>query len=89
MTHSAAMPAENARVTVVLERPLYDALNWLARGEGASLSTKARDLLRNALETHEDRVLAEIAVERERTFDRSKTLTHNAIWRRSPKSKRR
>jgi hypothetical protein len=43
---------------------------------------------RDALETHEDLVLAEIAVERERTVDR-KTLTHDAVWRRGPKSKRR
>lgn len=83
------MPAKNPRVNVVLERPLYDALGRLARREGASLSTKARDLLRDALETHEDVVLAEIAVERERTLDRSKTLSHDAVWRRGPRSKRR
>ncbi len=85
----SAMPAKNPRVNVVLERPLYDALGRLARREGASLSTKARDLLREALDTHEDLVLAEIAVERERTLDRTKALTHDAVWRRGPKSKRR
>jgi predicted DNA-binding protein len=83
-----AMPAKNPRVNVVLERPMYDALGRLARREGASLSTKARDLLRDALERHEDFVLAEIASERERTLDRGKTLTHDAVWRRRPKSKR-
>ena len=83
------MPAKNPRVNVVLERPMYDALGRLARREGASLSTKARDLLRDALEKHEDFVLAEIAAERERTLDRSKTLTHDAVWRRGAKTKRR
>jgi predicted DNA-binding protein len=83
------MPAKNPRVNVVLERPLYDALGRLARREGASLSTKARDLLRGALETYEDFGLAEIAAERERSLDRSKTLTHEAVWRRRPRSKRR
>ena len=83
------VPTKNPRVNVVLERPMYDALGRLARREGASLSTKARDLLRDALETHEDFVLAEIAAERERTLDRSKTLTHDAVWRRGPKAKRR
>ncbi|HKY52637.1 MAG TPA: antitoxin, RHH family protein [Candidatus Limnocylindria bacterium] len=83
------MPAKNPRVNVVLERPLYDALGRLARREGASLSTKARDLLRDALETHEDIVLAEIAAEREQTLDRAKTLTHDAVWRRRPRAKRR
>ena len=75
------MPAKNPRVNVVLERPLYDALGRLARREGASLSTKARDLLRDALETHEDLALAEIAAQRERALDRSKALSHAAVWR--------
>jgi len=75
------MPAKNPRVNVVLERPLYDALGRLARREGSSLSTKARDLLRDALETHEDLALAEIAEVRERTLDRSRALSHAAVWR--------
>ena len=54
-------------MSVILERPLYDALRWLARGQGVSLSRKARDLLRDALETYEDLALAKIAEERERT----------------------
>ena len=83
------MPAKNPRVNVVLERPLYDALGRLARRDGASLSTKARDLLRDALETYEDVALAEIAEQRERTLDRTKTLTHDAVWRTRPRSKRR
>lgn len=83
------MPAKNPRVNVVLERPLYDALGRLAKREGTSLSTKARDLLRDALETQEDLVLGEIAAERERTLDRTKTLTHDAVWRSRSRSKRR
>ena len=75
------MPAKNPRVNVVLERPVYDALGRLARREGTSLSTTARDLLRHALETQEDLALAEIAEERERTLERSATLTHARVWR--------
>lgn len=74
------MPAKNPRVNVVLERPLYEALGRIARREGASLSTKARDLLRDALETYEDLALAKIAEERERTLVRSAGLTHDAVW---------
>ena len=48
------MPAKNPCVNVVLERPLYEALGRLARREGTSLSLKVRDLLREALEAHED-----------------------------------
>jgi transcriptional antiterminator Rof (Rho-off) len=83
------MPTKNPRVNVVLERPLFDALGWLARRDGASLSTKARDLLRDAIETHEDLVLAEIAAERERSPDRIKTLTHDAVWPHGPRRERR
>lgn len=66
---------------MVLERPVYDALGRLARREGSSLSTKARDLIRTALETQEDLALAKIGEERERTLIRSAALTHNEVWR--------
>ena len=77
-----AMPANNRRVNVVLERPLYEALLRLARRDDVPLSEKARDLLRNALEVHGNVVLNEIGAERERTIDRTATLTHDAVWRR-------
>ena len=76
------MPANNRRVNIVLERPLYDALLRLARRDAVSLSEKARDLLRNALEVDENVILNEIAAERERTVNRTATLTHDATWRR-------
>lgn len=82
------MPTKNPRVNVVLERPLYDAIGRLARREGTSLSTKARDLLRDALETHEDLGLGEIAAERERSLDRTAARTHEAVWRAAQPKKR-
>ena len=82
------MPAKNPRVNVVLERPIYDAIGRLAREEGTSLSAKARDLLRDALEMHEDIGLSGIAEERERTFDRSNALDHEAVWRPRRRAKR-
>ena len=72
---------KNPRVNVVLERSLYDALGRLARRDGASLATKARDLLRVALELHEDLALARTAEQRERTLNRSAGLTHDETWR--------
>src|SRR5439155_21459943 len=83
------MPTKNPRVNVVLERPLYDALGRLARREGSSLSTKARDLIRGALETYEDLALAKVAEERERTLVRSAALTHDEVWRGGRGQKRR
>jgi transcriptional antiterminator Rof (Rho-off) len=75
------MPTKNPRVNLVPERSLYDALGRLARRDGASLSTNARDLLRDALEMHEDLALARMAEERERTLNRSAGLTHDEMWR--------
>jgi len=83
------MPAKNPRVNVVLERPLYEALTRLARRDGTSLSLKARDLLREALETYEDLALDQIAEERERTLDRAEALSHREVWGAARKSKRR
>ena len=85
----AVMPAKNPRVNVVLERPLYEALSRAAKRDGASLSLKARDLLRDALETHEDLALSRVAEERERTFDRSRALSHRAVWPAAGKPKGR
>lgn len=83
------VPTKNPRVNVVLERPLYEALARLARRDGTSLSLKARDLLRDALETHEDLALDQVARERERTFDRSRALSHREVWQPAGKPKRR
>jgi hypothetical protein len=77
------MPAKNPRVNVVLERPLYDALGRAARVDGASLSTKARDLLREALELREDAGLLRIAEERAPSFDPKTARTHAQVFGRA------
>ncbi len=82
------MPAKNPRVNVVLERPLYEALGRVAHEDGASLSTKARDLLREALELREDAGLLEIAEERARTFEDAAALTHDEVFGRSKRRRR-
>src|SRR6266511_4450474 len=86
--HCIRMPAKNPRVNVVLERPIYDALGRLARRDGTTLSTKARDLLREALETYEDLGLAEMAEERLRTLEVSKLMSHAEVWKNPPGRKR-
>jgi hypothetical protein len=82
------IPAKNPRVNVVLERPLYEALGRLAHRDGTSLSLKVRDLLREALEAQEDLVLGRAAGERERTFHRASSLSHEQVWRISECQKR-
>lgn len=74
---------------MVLEPPLYEALSRLARRDGTSLSLKARDLLRDALEMYEDLALDRLAEERERTFNRSRALSHRQVWQSAGKVKRR
>ncbi|WP_304893760.1 ribbon-helix-helix protein, CopG family [Candidatus Deferrimicrobium sp.] len=74
------MPARNPRVNVVLEKPLYEAVDHLAKEEGVSLSTAVRDLVREAIEIREDIDLGRLAESREKTLRRSRSLTHKAIW---------
>jgi len=74
------MPAKNPRVNVVLERPVYSVLQDLAETEGVSMSMLMRDLVKEALELREDRVLADLAEEREKDFDRKHALRHDEVW---------
>lgn len=74
------MPTKNPRVNVVLEKPLYLAIEHLAKREGISLSLKVRDLVKEALEIEEDMALSILAEERERTFKRSTALKHDEVW---------
>ncbi len=74
------MPAKNPRINVVLDMPLYRNVQFLAEKDGVSLSTKVRDLLKDALEIQEDIYLSAMAEERERSLDITDTLTHEEVW---------
>ena len=74
------MPTKNPRVNVVLEKPLYESVRRLAEKEEVSLSLKIRDLVRHALEAEEDAALAQFAEEREKSFKRSRALSHKQAW---------
>ncbi len=74
------MPTHNPRINVVLEQPLYLAVERLARRDHVSLSTKMRDLVREALELQEDARLAALAEQREKTFARKAALSHEHVW---------
>jgi predicted DNA-binding protein len=82
------MPTKNPRVNVVLEEPLYEGLSRWAKRDGVSLSLKVRDLVKEALESQEDRALALLAEEREQSFDRKKALTHEQVWSHLQQPKR-
>jgi hypothetical protein len=74
------MPTKNPRINIVLEKPLYKSVQHLAEKEGISLSLKARDLIKEALEMEEDIALASFAEKREQTFSRIKALKHSEVW---------
>ncbi len=74
------MATKHPRLNVVLESPIYAAIQRLAKREGVSLSLMARDLIREALETYEDIQWGKIASSRERTFRKGAALTHKQVW---------
>jgi len=82
------MPTKNPRVNVVLEEPLYEGLRRWAERDKVSLSLKVRDLVKEALESQEDRALAIFAAEREKSFDSKKALTHEHAWSHLKRPKR-
>jgi len=74
------MPSKNPRINVVLDDNLYKNIQFLAETDGVSLSAKVKDLIKEALEVQEDLYLASFAEEREKTWDKSTTRTHDEIW---------
>jgi predicted DNA-binding protein len=74
------MPAKNPRINVVLDQPLFKNIQFLAEKDGVSLSTKVRDLIKEAIETQEDLYLAALAEGREMALDINNTLSHEKTW---------
>ena len=75
------MPTKNPRVNIVVEPPLYSVMHDIATSEGVSMSTIARDLIREAIELREDVSLADFADTRMKTLDRKKALSHDDVWK--------
>ena len=74
------MATKNPRLNVVLEPALMREVNHLAKSQGVSLSTLARDLIKEALETYEDSRWQKVAEKRDTTFSAKKTLSHDEVW---------
>jgi len=74
------MPTKKPRVNIVVEPPLYSVMHDLATSEGVSLSTIARDLIREAINLREDVALTTFADTRMQTFDRKVALSHEDVW---------
>lgn len=79
------MPTKNPRLNVVVEEPLYQTIQRLAKRNGLSMSLEARELLRQAIELEEDATWAQKATEREASVPRKRYLSHAQVWgRRRP-----
>jgi hypothetical protein len=74
------MPTKNPRVNIVVEPPLYGIMHDLAAESGVSMSTLARDLIREALELREDVAIGAFAEARMKTFEPDSTLSHEETW---------
>lgn len=74
------MPTKNPRVNIVVEPPLHSVIQDFVTSEGVSMSTIARDLIREAVDLREDVALATFADTRMKTIDRKKSLSHEDVW---------
>ena len=74
------MPSKNPSINIVVDPAVYAQIEQLAERRGISLSTAARDLIRDALEMEEDVALAELADEREASFREDASLSHEEVW---------
>lgn len=74
------MATKMPRLNVVMEQPIYFAVVELARRDGVSLSLKARELIKQAIEFCEDIHWSRQASLREKSLRHRKTLSHKAVW---------
>lgn len=74
------MSTKKPRLNVVLEPGLYKAISKLAKNHDMSLSLMARDLLKEAVERHEDAYWQAKAQERDKNFTAKNALPHQDIW---------
>ncbi len=76
------MPTRNPRLNVVLEPPIHEAVERLARRDNISVSATIRDLVLEGLEAEEDIALAMLARVRAETYTAGRALSHEQAWRK-------
>ena len=74
------MTTKNARLNVVIEPALYDAIREMARKTRVSMSLLARDLLKQAMELQEDVHWNAVVEERDKSFSLNDGLSHDEVW---------
>jgi hypothetical protein len=76
------MSTKRPRIHTVLDLPLFEIVERLAKKDGHSLSEEAADLIREAVALREDRTLDLFAQARRKTFDSKKALTLEQLRKR-------
>lgn len=72
------MPSEKPRIHALVDEPLYEAIQEQANREGISLSQKARDLLKLAMEIQGDRQIDALVDERKQ--NEADAIPHDEFW---------
>ena len=75
------VPTKNRKVNIVVEPPLYSVMHDLATSEGVSMSTIARDLIREAIDLRQDVALTAFADRRMKTLNRKAALSYKDVWK--------
>ncbi len=79
MRYAWSVSIRNLRVEIVLEPQLFAVVKQFAREHGASLAQEAQDLIRDAIELHEDRALDGMAELRRSSWNRRTALTATSV----------
>lgn len=75
MCYISPMATKNPRIHAVLDPRLFETVKRLADEHGSSLSQEAHDLIREAVELHEDRSLDALAERRRTSWDAKRALS--------------
>lgn len=73
------MPTTKKRINITAPKILEDALQELAKRDEVSVSGKATELLRHAIETEEERVWELLANKRD--TKKARFTSHNRAWK--------
>lgn len=73
------MPTTKQRLNLSLSGATYDTLQALAEVDDVTPTSKAHELLKQAIEMAEDKALFSIAKERDKKSTRY--LSHKSVWR--------
>lgn len=72
------MSTVHPRINVVVNEEILSSLNFVAKREHKSLSSLARELIEDALDRREDKLLSEFAIKREAKSE--EIFSHEDAW---------